>query len=94
MFQDILSESWVYREIVEQGVEKGREEGKVQGQREMLMSFVQIRFPELLALAKQQTENIKDPDLLPSVNRKLLAVQTIEEARQILLSVDKSGTKH
>jgi predicted transposase YdaD len=94
MFQDILSESWVYREIVEQGVEKGREEGKVQGQREMLMSFVQIRFPELLALAKQQTENIKDPDLLPSVNRKLLAVQTIEEARQIFLSVDKSGTKH
>jgi predicted transposase YdaD len=97
MFQDILSESWVYREIVEQGVEKGREEERqrrIQDQRTMLIGLIQFRFPELLALAKQQTDGITDPEVLPPVNSKLIAVQTIEEARQILLSVDKSGTKH
>jgi predicted transposase YdaD len=90
MFQDILSESWVYQEIAEQGVEKGREEGRIQGQREMLLMLVQLRFPELEALAKQQTDGITDPELLPTVNFKLLAAQTIEEARQILLNIDKS----
>ena len=42
MFQDILRESSVYQEIVEKGI---------QGQQEMLLAFVQMRFPELLALA-------------------------------------------
>jgi predicted transposase YdaD len=86
MFQDILRESSVYQEIVE--------EGRIQGQREMLLKLIQLRFPELEALAKQQTDSITDPELLPTVNFKLLAAQTIEEARQILLSIDKSETKH
>ncbi len=85
MFQDILRESSVYQEIVERGI---------QGQREMLLGFVQMRFPELLALAKQRTEGITDPDLLPSVSHKFLAAQTLEEARRILLSIDKGETKH
>ena len=94
MFQDILRESWFYQEIFEEGVEKGREEGRLQGQREMLLMLVQSRFPELEALAKQQSEGITNPELLPPVNFKLLAAQTIEEARQILLSINKSKTKH
>ena len=94
MFQDILRESWVYQEIAEQGVEKGREEGRIQEQREMLLMLVQSCFPELEALAKQQSEGITNPELLPPVNFKLLAAQTIEEARQILLSINKSETKH
>jgi len=96
MFQDILSESWVYQELVEQGVEKGREEGReeerqrrIQDQRAMLLGLIQLRFPELEALAKQQTDSITDPELLPPVHFKLLAAQTIEEARQLLLSMDK-----
>jgi hypothetical protein len=89
MIHDILWESPIYQELVEQGLEKG-----IQGQREMLLGFVQMRFPELLALAKQRTEGITDPDVLPSVSHKLLAAQTVEEARQILLDVDKGETKH
>ncbi|HEX9134285.1 MAG TPA: hypothetical protein VF844_18495 [Ktedonobacteraceae bacterium] len=85
MFQDILRESSVYQEVVEKGI---------QGQREMLLGFVQMRFPELLALAEQQTGGITDPNFLPSVSHKLLAVQTLEEARRMLLSVDRGGTKH
>jgi flagellar biosynthesis/type III secretory pathway protein FliH len=93
MFQDILRESPIYQEIIEQGLEKGIEKGKIQGQREMLLDLVHIRFPELLTLAKQQTDGITDPGVLPSVNHKLLAVQAVEEARQLLLGIDRGGTK-
>ncbi len=94
MFQDILSESWVYQELVEKGVEKGREEGRLQEQREMLLKLIQLRFPELETLAKQQGDGITTPEILPSVNFKLLAAQTIEEVRQILLNLDKDETRH
>ncbi len=86
MFQDILRESSVYQEIVE--------EGRIQEQRKMLLMLVQLRFPELEALAKQQSDGIISPEILPPVNFKLLAAQTIEEARQILLSINKSEMKH
>jgi predicted transposase YdaD len=94
MFQDILRDSPIYQEIVEQGLEKGREQGRIQEQQEMLMRLVQLRFPELLALAKQQANGITNPDVLPSVNFKLLDVQTVEEARQLLLNINRGETKH
>lgn len=90
MFQDILRESPIYQEIVEQGLEKGR----IQEQREMLIRLVQMRFPELLALAKQQADGIANPEVLPPVNFKLIEIQTIEEARQLLLNINKGETKH
>jgi predicted transposase YdaD len=90
MFQDILRESPIYQEIVEQGLEKGR----IQEQREMLIRLVQMRFPELLALAKQRADGITNPEVLPPVNFKLLETQTIEEAKQLLLSVNQNETKH
>jgi predicted transposase YdaD len=93
MFQDILRESWVYQEIGqefrEEGLEKGREEGRLQEQREMLRDFLHLRFPETLALANQQTSNIKDPEALRTILTKLFTAQTIEEAKQILLDVNK-----
>jgi len=92
MFQDILSESWVYQEIAEQGMEKGREEERqqeLQRQRQAIIGFVQRLFPEITALAEQQTAKITDPETLQTVILKLLDAQTVEEARQILLSVDK-----
>ncbi len=97
MFQDILSESWVYQELVEQGVEKGREEERqqeLQRQCQTIIGFVQRRFPEITALAEQQTAKITDPETLQTVILKLLDAQTIEEARQILLNLDKDGTRH
>ena len=96
MFQDILRESWVYQEIGqqfhEQGLEQGREEERrqeLQRQHQTLMSFVQLHFPELPALANQQTKSINDPEVLQSVITKLFAAQTAEEAKQILLEVNK-----
>jgi predicted transposase YdaD len=97
MFQDILEESWVYQEIIEQGLEKGRAEGKeigraegtIQERRQALMDFLQMRFPELLALAAQQMNSIKNAEVLRTLSTKLFAAQTAEEAKQILLDVNK-----
>jgi len=97
MFQDILRESWVYQEIVEEGVENGREEERqqeLQRQRQTIVGFVQRRFPEISTLAEQQTAKIADPEMLQMVILELLDAQTVEEARQILLNLDKDGTKH
>ena len=105
MFQDILRESWVYQEIgqefhekgleqglekgLEKGLEQGLEEGRLQGQRQMLMSFLQSRFPEIIALANQQVNRIDDPVGLQTISDRLFAAQTVEEVKQLLLDVNK-----
>jgi type II secretory pathway component PulM len=97
MFQDLLSESWVYQEIGQKYLEKGREEERqqeLQRQRQTIIGFVQRRFPEISTLAEQQTAKITDPETLQTVILELLDAQTIEEARQILLNLDKDGTRH
>jgi predicted transposase YdaD len=93
MFQDILRDSPIYQEIVEQGREEERQR-RIQEHRTFLMRLIQLHFPELEALAKQKADGIEDPDVLSAMNFKLLAAQTVEEARQILLGVDSGGTKH
>jgi predicted transposase YdaD len=98
MFQDILRESWVYKEIgqeyFEQGIEQGIEQGKLQGQRELLLSFVQKDFPEVAVLARQQVDKITDSEILQAIVLKLVHVQTLEEAKQLFFDLDKSDEKH
>jgi type II secretory pathway component PulM len=93
MFQDILRESPIYQELVEQGREEERQQ-ELQRQRQTLMGFVQRHFPEIGALAKQQIDSVTDPEILQTVILRLLDCQTIEEAKQLLLSVNKGKTKH
>src|SRR5437588_1676651 len=106
MFQDILRESWVYQEIgqeyleqgiekgIEQGIEKGIEQGKLEGQREMLLSFVQRHFPEVMVLAKQQIESITDSEVLQAMFLKLSDAESVEEVKKILFEIDNSKNKH
>jgi hypothetical protein len=93
MFQDILRESPIYQELVEQGREEERQQ-ELHRQRQTLMGFVQRHFPELGALAKQQIDSVTDPEILQTVILRLLDCQTIEEAKQLLLSVNRGETKH
>jgi predicted transposase YdaD len=91
MLEDIMEESWTYQEIVKKGVEKGREEERQQRileQHQTLLSLVQVRFPELVSLAKQQTTAINDPEVLHNLIVKLFGVQTADEARQALMEAE------
>lgn len=102
MFQDILRESWVYKEIGEeyfaqgreQGFEQGREEGIERGQRDMLLGYVQKKFPEIASFAKQQVDKIADAQSLQLLFFKLVDAQSIEDARQIFLSLDQNHNQH
>ena len=105
MFQDILRESWVYQEIgqeylekgYEEGIDKGREEERkreLERERELLVSFVQKRFPEAIALAKQQVEGITDLEVLRKKFLKLFDAETVDEVKKILFEVDSSKNKH
>ena len=90
MFQDILRESWVYKEIGQEFLEQGIEQGK----RDMLLGFVQKKFPEVMVLARQQIDRIADPQTLQTIFYRLVDAQTVEEARQILLNLDQNQNKH
>ena len=73
---------------LQKGLEQGREEERqewVQEQHETLLSFVQVRFPELVSLAKQQTAPINDPEALHNLIVTLFNVQTADEAKQALM---------
>jgi predicted transposase YdaD len=100
MHQDILRDSWVYQEIgqefleqgIEKGIEKGLEKGReqiIRGHRQVILSFVQAHFPEITEQAKQQVENIIDPELLQALTTKLVAAQQLDEAKKILFEADK-----
>ncbi len=93
MFQDILRESPIYQEIVEQGRSEERQR-ELQRQRLTLTGVVQRHFSEITALAKQQADGITDPEVLQTAILRLLDAQTVEEARQILLSMNQNETRH
>jgi transposase len=88
MLDDILEESWTYQHILRKGVEQERQR-RIQEQRETVVSFVQMRFPELVPLAEQHLHFVHDPEELHNLILKLFAVQTVDEARRAITETDK-----
>src|SRR5947208_14609281 len=104
MLQDILQNTWAYKEIMQEGLEKGLQKGREEGreeerqqrlkdQRQTLITIVQAHFPNIKDFAQKQANTVKDPELLQSLVLKLFAAQTEEQATQILLTV-KPGQKN
>lgn len=103
MFEDIVRDTWFVQKYLkegleqglEQGLTKGREEGREQATLETLrlviLDAVQGRFPELLDLAKLQADGIQSSTLLRSLNSKIIAAQTVEDARRHLLEARSNG---
>ena len=92
MLDDILEGSPLYQELLRRGAEKGREEERrrrIQEQRDTVVNFVQMRFPELVPLARQNLQFIHDPEELHNLILKLFAAQTAEEARQAITGTDE-----
>jgi hypothetical protein len=90
MLKEILEESWAYQEMVGEASEKAREQERseqLQQERVLLVSYVETRFPELLALAKECVEVISSPAELNDVMVKLFPLQGTSEVRSYLLKV-------
>ena len=101
MLRDVLRDSWAYQEIMqegrEEGLQKGLEEGREEGreeerqqrlkdQRQMLVTLVEVHFPNIARLARERADAIKDPEVLQHVILKVVAAQKEEEAKQVLLT--------
>jgi hypothetical protein len=80
--QDILGESWVFQELIKEGLEKGEKQRLAKD----LLQFVEIRFPMLLAQAKQTVEQQTPLEQLQTTLNKLYRANTIEEALAALLA--------
>jgi predicted transposase YdaD len=91
VFNDILRETWVFQEIMQEGEEKGLKKG-LEGLRQTLLSVVQARFPELVFLARGQVVFIEDMELLQNLIVNMSTAQTAEEAQHRLLEVGREAT--
>src|SRR5579859_244843 len=98
--QDFLEESWLFQEIMQKGFDKGVEKGIEKGiekeqeeelrrQRQLLMTIIQMHFPNTTILAQKQANAIKDPQILQNLIFKVLAAQTEEETTRSLLAVNQ-----
>ncbi len=77
MMHDILEDTWVFQEIIKEGLEEGK--------KEEFLQFVEIRFPTLLVQAKQAVEQQKSVEELRTIFNKFYRANTIEEAQDALL---------
>lgn len=85
MYQDIIRDSEIYQIIIQEGVEKGHQQ-ELQDLRQILLGFIQARFQELVPIATKQTATFTDTEALKHLTLKVVLAQTLEEARQLLLS--------
>lgn len=90
---DILRETPIYQEILREGREEERQQ-RLQDQRQTIVKLVQMRFPEILSLAKKQADIIKDPEVLQNLIAKMFAVSTLQEAVQYLLDLPETDKEN
>ena len=86
--QDILRETPIYQEILEQG--------RLEALRELLLKVVQVHFPDpkITRLAKGQSTIIEDPELLQNLILKVSMAETSQEAQLYLLDWSETDKKN
>jgi predicted transposase YdaD len=70
-----------------QGMQQGREEERrqeAQRLRQILTSYVEVRFPSIVRDAQKHAEMIQDPDGLQQVTLKIYTAQAEEQTMEIL----------
>ncbi|GCE10645.1 hypothetical protein [Tengunoibacter tsumagoiensis] len=76
----------------ELGLEQGRELGRLEALQDLLMHFLRLRFSPLSAWAEPKIAAVTQPETLQTCADALFGVQTLEEAQQVLLELDKKPT--
>jgi len=90
MFHDAIKDTWVFQGIRQEGLEEGVQQGLQQGAQQTkqkdILRYVELRFPTLLALAKQAVEQRQSLEQLQPLLDKLYLINTSEEAQAVLLA--------
>lgn len=81
MHDFLLENSWTYRQSVEQGIK--------QGIRKDIETFVLMRFPSLVKLAKKRIEHIHEEEALREVLIAMYSAETEENAQSYLLALKR-----
>ncbi|MBV9228304.1 MAG: hypothetical protein JOZ18_03235 [Chloroflexi bacterium] len=87
MLEDLVTDSPFYQRILRKGKEEGIREGEEKGIREVTFNVVQVRFPDLGELAKQQISRIQDLNLLLDVSMRIIKAESRQEAERVLLDL-------
>ena len=85
MFQDIMKDSWVYQEIVQNSEERGLELG-IQSHRQAIVDVVRSRFPQLADLAAQYVARLRSLDDLRILTVSVASAQDAEAVRRLLIN--------
>lgn len=99
MYQDLIRDTEIYQMIVAEGLQQGMQQGMQQGLekgaeqkqqeeaqklRQTLLEVFQIRFPELLALARKRIGPLTDLDTLNQLVRAMMLLESRDQARSVL----------
>ena len=73
-------------EGIAEGEARGEEKGKVEALQDILVTTVELRFPALADLAKQQVKQIDKPDMLTLLFRQITVTSDENIVRYVLSS--------
>jgi predicted transposase YdaD len=85
MYKDILRDTEIYQLIMQEGEEKEHLK-RLQDQQQVLLGFVQARFPDIVSGAAKQIPTITDIEVLKHLTLKVGLASSSEEARRLLLT--------
>ncbi len=82
---------------IEQGIQLGKEEGRIEGcleaLRPVMMLLVEIRFPSIATIARQQAIRMKDPEELKLLVDSLIVARTEGDAIRLLATAISNSNK-
>lgn len=88
MHDFLIENSIMYKELVKEGEVKGIEIGRVEGiktgLRQSVEAIVEIRFPDLLDLARERVAHVQNEERLRQIHAALVRISTEGEALRFL----------
>ncbi len=90
MLDDIIRETWFYKDLYREAKEEAKEEG-LQVLRLTLLDIVQDRFPTIANLVEKRIEPVKDSMVLRRLIVEMSTVQNAEIAQQYIEGLGKEN---